>query len=34
MKGQEEGKKKDYLIAKALHQFMWASILASVVIAI
>ena len=30
MKGQEEGKKKDYLIAKALHQFMWASILASV----
>ena len=29
MKGQEEGKKKDYLIAKALHQFMWASILAS-----
>jgi putative MATE family efflux protein len=29
MKGQEEGK-KDYLIAKALHQFMWASILASV----
>ena len=30
MKGQEEGKKKDYLITKALHQFMWASILASV----
>ena len=30
MKGQEEGKKKDYLIAKALHKFMWASILASV----
>ena len=30
MKGQEEGKKKGYLIAKALHQFMWASILASV----
>jgi len=30
MKGQEEKKKKDYLIAKALHQFMWASILASV----
>ena len=30
MEGQEEGKKKDYLIAKALHQFMWASILASV----
>ena len=30
MKSQEEGKKKDYLIAKALHQFMWASILASV----
>ena len=30
MIGQEEGKKKDYLIAKALHQFMWASILASV----
>ena len=29
MKGQEEGKKKDYLIAKALHKFMWASILAS-----
>ena len=30
MKGQEEeGKKRDYLIAKALHQFMWASILAS-----
>ena len=29
MKGQEERKKKDYLIAKALHQFMWASILAS-----
>ena len=31
MKGQPEGRKKDYLIAKALHQFMWASILASVV---
>ena len=30
MKSQEEGKKKDYLITKALHQFMWASILASV----
>ena len=30
MKSREEGKKKDYLIAKALHQFMWASILASV----
>ena len=30
MKGQKEGKKKDYLIDKALHQFMWASILASV----
>jgi putative MATE family efflux protein len=30
MKSQEEGKKKDYLIAKALHQFIWASILASV----
>ena len=30
MKGQEEGKKKGYLIAKALHQFIWASILASV----
>jgi putative MATE family efflux protein len=30
MKGQEEWKKKDYLIAKALHQFIWASILASV----
>ena len=27
MRGQEGGKKKDYLIAKALHQFMWASIL-------
>ena len=30
MKNQEERKKKDYLIAKALHKFMWASILASV----
>ena len=30
MVGKEERKKKDYLIAKALHQFMWASILASV----
>jgi Na+-driven multidrug efflux pump/anti-sigma regulatory factor (Ser/Thr protein kinase) len=30
MKGQEVGKKKGYLIAKALHQFIWASILASV----
>ena len=30
MKSQEDRKKKDYLIAKALHQFMWASILASV----
>ena len=30
MKGKEERKKKGYLIAKALHQFMWASILASV----
>ena len=30
MKNKEEQKKKDYLIAKALHQFMWASILASV----
>ena len=30
MTGKEERKKKDYLIAKALHQFMWASILASV----
>jgi putative MATE family efflux protein len=32
MKGPEEdkNKKKDYLIAKALHKFMWASILASV----
>ena len=30
MKGQEAEKKKDYLIVKALHQFMWASILASV----
>ena len=29
MKEQEERKKKGYLIAKALHQFMWASILAS-----
>ena len=30
MKSQEDRKKKGYLIAKALHQFMWASILASV----
>ena len=30
MVGKEERKKKSYLIAKALHQFMWASILASV----
>ena len=30
MKDKEEWKKKDYLIAKALHKFMWASILASV----
>ena len=30
MRNQEERKKKGYLIAKALHQFMWASILASV----
>lgn len=30
MKDKEERKKKDYLIAKALHKFMWASILASV----
>lgn len=30
MNNQEERKKKGYLIAKALHQFMWASILASV----
>ena len=30
MENREEQKKKDYLIAKALHQFMWASILASV----
>ena len=30
MIGKEERKKKGYLIAKALHQFMWASILASV----
>ena len=30
MTGKEERKKKGYLIAKALHQFMWASILASV----
>ena len=29
-KDKEERKKKSYLIAKALHQFMWASILASV----
>ena len=29
MNNQEERKKKGYLIAKALHQFMWASILAS-----
>ena len=30
MENIEERKKKGYLIAKALHQFMWASILASV----
>jgi len=30
MKGKDEQQKKDYLIAKALHKFMWASILASV----
>ena len=30
MENREERKKKGYLIAKALHQFMWASILASV----
>ena len=30
MIGKEERKKKGYLIAKALHQFMWASIMASV----
>ena len=30
MNSKEEHKKKGYLIAKALHQFMWASILASV----
>ena len=30
MRNQEERQKKGYLIAKALHQFMWASILASV----
>ena len=30
MKDKEEGKKKGYLIAKALHKFMWASILAAV----
>ena len=30
MIGKEERKKKGYLISKALHQFMWASILASV----
>ena len=29
MRNQEERQKKGYLIAKALHQFMWASILAS-----
>lgn len=29
MMEQEERKKKSYLIVKALHQFMWASILAS-----
>ena len=29
MGGKDEQKKKDYLIAKALHKFMWASILAS-----
>jgi len=29
MKDREERKKKGYLIVKALHQFMWASILAS-----
>ena len=29
MNNLEERKKKGYLIAKALHQFMWASILAS-----
>jgi Na+-driven multidrug efflux pump/anti-sigma regulatory factor (Ser/Thr protein kinase) len=29
MKNKEEQKKKDYLIAKALHKFMWASILAA-----
>lgn len=29
MKEKKERNKKDYLIAKALHQFMWASILAS-----
>jgi len=30
MEGKVERKKKDYLIAQALHKFMWASILASV----
>ena len=30
MVDKEERKKKSYLISKALHQFMWASILASV----
>lgn len=30
MENREERKKKGYLIAKALHQFMWASILTSV----
>ena len=29
MRNQEERQKKGYLIVKALHQFMWASILAS-----
>ena len=29
MENREERKKKGYLIVKALHQFMWASILAS-----
>ena len=29
MEIKDEQQKKDYLIAKALHKFMWASILAS-----
>ena len=30
MNNKEERKKKGYLIAKALHKFMWASIMAAV----